>query len=96
MQTDCSQDSFDFGVRWAKASVIQRGKVPPRQGVANRLVASVAGASGNGAAEAYTASLWGVGLSHVIEQIAEAETVPIVEGHMCGAVIARCRHSAGV
>jgi hypothetical protein len=96
MPTDCSQDSLDFGVRWAKASVIQRGKVPPRQGVGSHLVASVAGASGNGAAEAYTASLQGAGLSHAIEQIAEAETVPIVEGYMCGAVTARRRHSAGV
>jgi hypothetical protein len=26
---------------------------------------SVAGATGNGAAEAYTASLWGMGLSHL-------------------------------
>jgi hypothetical protein len=46
--------------------------------------------------EAYTASLWGVGLSHEIVEIAEAETVPTVEGHMHGAVIARRRHSAGV
>jgi hypothetical protein len=46
--------------------------------------------------EAYTASLWGVGLSHEIVEIAEAETVPTVEGHMPGAVIARRRHSAGV
>jgi hypothetical protein len=37
-----------------------------------------------------------VGLSHVILEIAEAETVTAVEGHMCGAVIARRRHSAGV
>lgn len=57
---------------------------------------SVAGATGNGAAEAYTTSLWGVGLSHVITEIAEAETVATVEGYMCGAVIARHRRSAGV
>jgi hypothetical protein len=57
---------------------------------------SVAGATGNGAAEAYTASLWGVGLSHVINEIAEAETVATVEGYMCGAAIARHRRSAGV
>ncbi len=82
MRTGCSQDLFDFGVRWAKAGVIQWGKIPPGKGAANHLVASVAGASGNGAVEAYTASLWGARLSRVIEQIAEAETVPIVEGYM--------------
>jgi hypothetical protein len=43
---------------------------------------SVAGATGNGAAEAYPTSLWGVGLSHVITEIAEAETVATVEGYM--------------
>ena len=48
---------------------------------------SVAGATGNGAAEAYTTSLWGVGLSHVITEIAEAETVATVEGYHV-----RCRH----
>jgi len=37
-----------------------------------------------------------VGLSHVIDKIAEAETVATVEGHMCGTAIARRRHSAGV
>lgn len=52
--------------------------------------------TGNGAAEAYTASVWGVGLSHVIIEIAEAETVSTVEGHMGGTAIARRRHSAGV
>ena len=36
-----------------------------------------------------------MGLSHVIREIAEAETVTAVEGHMCGAVIARRRRSAG-
>jgi hypothetical protein len=38
-------------------------------------------------AEAYTVSLWGVGMSHVIREIAEAETVTAVEGHMRGAAI---------
>lgn len=33
-----------------------------------------------GAAEAYTVSLWGVGLSHATDEIAEAETVTAVEG----------------
>ena len=57
---------------------------------------SVAGATGNGAAEAYTTSLWGVGLSHVITEIAEAETVATVEGFMSGAAIARHRRFGGV
>jgi hypothetical protein len=35
-------------------------------------------------------------LSHEIIEVAEAETVPTVEGHVCGADIARRRHSAGV
>jgi hypothetical protein len=35
-------------------------------------------------------------LSHVIIEIAEAETVATVEGYMCCAVIARRRRSAGV
>ncbi len=35
-------------------------------------------------------------MSHVIREIAEAETVTAVEGYMCGAVTARRRHSAGV
>jgi hypothetical protein len=37
-----------------------------------------------------------VGLSHVITEIAEAETVATVEGYTCGTDIARCRRSAGV
>ena len=35
-------------------------------------------------------------MSHVITEIAEAETVSTVEGYMCGAAIARHRRSAGV
>jgi hypothetical protein len=31
-----------------------------------------------------------------MDEIAEAETVPTVEGHTCGAAIARRRRSAGV
>ena len=37
-----------------------RGKVPLGEGLASRPITSVAGASGYGAAEAYTVSLWGV------------------------------------
>ena len=35
-------------------------------------------------------------MSHVITEIAEAETVATVEGYMCGADTARRRRSAGV
>ena len=34
--------------------------------------------------EAYTAIVWGVGLSHDIREIAGAEAVRLVEGNMCG------------
>lgn len=36
--------------------------------------------------EAYTAIMWGVGVSHDIDKIAGAETFSSVEGNMCGAV----------
>jgi hypothetical protein len=37
--------------------------------------------------EAYTAILWGVGLSHEIRNVAGAEAFVSVEGNMCGAVM---------
>jgi hypothetical protein len=37
--------------------------------------------------EAYTASVWGVGVSHDIVKIAGAETFSSVEGNMCGAAM---------
>jgi hypothetical protein len=37
--------------------------------------------------EAYTANVWGVGLSHDICEIAGAEAVRHVEGNMCGTVM---------
>ena len=37
-----------------------------------------------------------MGMSHVIREVAEAETVTAVEGHMRGSAIARFLHSAGV
>ena len=37
-----------------------------------------------------------MGRSHVILEVAEAETVTAVEGHMRGTAIARFFHSAGV
>jgi hypothetical protein len=41
-------------------------------------------AVGNGGREAYTAIVWGVGLSHESDNNAGAETVGTVEGNMCG------------
>ena len=41
--------------------------------------------AGNGAAEAYTAIMQGMGLSHVITQVAEAEPVRYGEGNTNGA-----------
>ena len=37
--------------------------------------------------EAYTAIVWGVGLSHENLEVAGAEAVAIAEGNMCGAVM---------
>jgi hypothetical protein len=45
---------------------------------------SVAWVVGDGGHEAYTAIVWGVGLSHEIDNNAGAETVELVEGKMCG------------
>ena len=45
---------------------------------------SVACAAGNDGHEAYTAIVWGVGLSHETDDNAGAETFPTVEGNMCG------------
>jgi hypothetical protein len=42
---------------------------------------------GDGRGEAYTAIVWGVGLSHEILNIAGAEPLFFVEGNMCGAVM---------
>jgi hypothetical protein len=41
-------------------------------------------AVGDGGHEAYTAIVWGVGLSHEIDNNAGAEAVESVEGNMCG------------
>ena len=41
-------------------------------------------AVGDGGREAYTAVMWGVGMSHEIQNIVGAETVSTVEGNMCG------------
>jgi hypothetical protein len=37
--------------------------------------------------EAYTAIVWGVGLSHEIPKVAEAEAVTVAEGKMCDAAM---------
>jgi hypothetical protein len=37
--------------------------------------------------EAYTANVWGVGLSHEIRKIAGAEAIRHAEGNMCGAAM---------
>ena len=42
---------------------------------------------GDGGHEAYTAIVWGVGLSHEIGNNAGAETVYMAEGNMCGTVM---------
>ena len=42
---------------------------------------------GDNHGEAYTAIVWGVGLSHESLEIAGAETVATAEGNMCGAVM---------
>ena len=39
---------------------------------------------GDGGCEAYTAIVWGVGLSHESDNNAGAEAVVMVEGNMCG------------
>ena len=41
-------------------------------------------ADGDGGHEAYTAIVWGVGMSHESDNNAGAETVDKVEGNMCG------------
>jgi hypothetical protein len=41
--------------------------------------------TGNGTAEAYTTSMWGMGMSHEITQLAEAEPVRYGEGNTSGA-----------
>ena len=42
---------------------------------------------GDDHSEAYTAIVWGVGLSHEIPKVAGAEAVTVVEGNMCGAAM---------
>ena len=44
-------------------------------------------AAGDSGDEAYTAIVWGVGLSHERSDIAGAESFHSLEGHMCGTVM---------
>ena len=61
-------------------------KVRPRQGRSGPPGSECCGAVGDGGREAYTAVVWGVGMSHERHNIVGAETVGSVEGNMCGTV----------
>jgi hypothetical protein len=74
-------------VRQAKLARSSRCKSGPGKALAGRPVVSVACAAGNDGHEAYTAIVWGVGLSHESDNNAGAETVGWVEGNMCGTVM---------
>jgi hypothetical protein len=71
-------------VRQAKLARSSRCESGPSKALAGRSVVSVACAAGNDGHEAYTAIVWGVGLSHERNNNAGAETVSEVEGNMCG------------
>ena len=73
-------------MRQVKLARSSRWKSGPGKAVAGRLAASVARAVGDGGREAYTAVMWGVGMSHERHNIVGAETVGTVEGNMCGTV----------
>ena len=60
-------------------------KVRPRQGRSGPPGSECCGAVGDGGREAYTAVVWGVGMSHEIPEFAGAEAVTMAEGNMCGA-----------
>ena len=63
-------------------------KVQPRKGVASRLEASVARDSdGDVGREAYTAAVWGVGLSHEMGMPQRRRLSPMVERNMNGAAM---------
>ena len=67
-----------------QAGVIQPVQVRPGQGLSRPPVSECCVAAGNDGHEAYTATVWGVGLSHERPNNAGAETVGAVEGNMCG------------
>jgi hypothetical protein len=67
-----------------QAGAIQPVKVRPRQGRSGPPGSKCCAAVGDGGREAYTAVMWGVGMSHEIQNIVGAETVSTVEGNMCG------------
>jgi len=70
-----------------QAGAIQPVKVRPRQGRSGPPGSECCGAVGDGGREAYTAVVWGVGMSHERHNIVGAETVGSVEGNMCGTVM---------
>jgi hypothetical protein len=61
-------------------------KVRPRKGRSGPPGSECCAAVGDGGREAYTAVMWGVGMSHERHNIVGAETVGTVEGNMCGTV----------
>src|SRR4029077_828186 len=69
-----------------QAGAIQPVKVRPRQGRSGPPGSECCVAVGDGGREAYTAVVWGVGMSHERHNIVGAETVGSVEGNMCGTV----------
>jgi hypothetical protein len=69
------------------SGALSKMEVRPRQSLASRLEASVAGGGGNAEHEAYTAVAWGVRLSHERSDIAGAEGFHSLEGNMCGTVM---------
>jgi hypothetical protein len=69
-----------------QAGAIQPVKVRPRQGRSGPPGSECCAAVGDGGREAYTAVVWGVGMSHERHNIVGAETVGSVEGNMCGTV----------
>jgi hypothetical protein len=69
-----------------QAGAIQPVKVRPRQGRSGPPGSECCAAVGDGGREAYTAVVWGVGMSLERHNIVGAETVGSVEGNMCGTV----------
>ena len=62
------------------------GESPAQAGRSGPPGSECCAAVGDGGREAYTAVVWGVGMSHERHNIVGAETVGSVEGNMCGTV----------
>src|ERR1700750_932616 len=69
-----------------QAAATQPVKVRSRQGRSGPPGSECCAAVGDGGREAYTAVVWGVGMSHERHNVVGAETVGSVEGNMCGTV----------